>query len=288
MNKRQELMENAIRLFSEKGFHQASIQEIAQEAGISKGAFYKHFDSKENILIEILQQYQMTIIQEVTLPNIAEASGNKEVIVRKLNKELVQWITNREFFLVLFREFPPNENQQITEIMEQLKAAMTKSHREALLSVYGDEVQPYITDLTVMLEGMLKEYILLLIFQRADVDTYKLAELLVGSMDAIIHSLGRMKPIFGDRQIENVPQHSKEELIDRLTALAEKVDNLPRQQTSKEKILEALQLIREELMKDHPRSLVPEAMIAYLKQEKVLETDLLLLENTINKYLEEV
>ncbi|HOY37691.1 MAG: TetR/AcrR family transcriptional regulator [Bacteroidales bacterium] len=50
------IMDTALRLFAEKGYHQTSISQIAREAGMSKGLMYNYFDSKEALLGEIFQE----------------------------------------------------------------------------------------------------------------------------------------------------------------------------------------------------------------------------------------
>jgi AcrR family transcriptional regulator len=54
---RQALLDAALRLFSERGFHGATVKAIAQEAGVTKGAFYHHFESKEDVLRQIHAEY---------------------------------------------------------------------------------------------------------------------------------------------------------------------------------------------------------------------------------------
>jgi len=54
--KRQLIMDVALKLFSENGFHATSISQIARKAGISKGLTYNYFDSKNDILDEIMAQ----------------------------------------------------------------------------------------------------------------------------------------------------------------------------------------------------------------------------------------
>ena len=46
---REELLKSAHILFCKKGFHSVSIDEIAQESNVTKGAFYHHFASKNDI-----------------------------------------------------------------------------------------------------------------------------------------------------------------------------------------------------------------------------------------------
>ena len=52
--KKLEVFPVAIRLFSDKGYHATSVEEIAKESGMAKGSFYKLFSSKEELLVEIL------------------------------------------------------------------------------------------------------------------------------------------------------------------------------------------------------------------------------------------
>lgn len=52
--KRALIMDVALELFAEEGFHSASISKIASKAGISKGLMYNYFDSKEDLIKEII------------------------------------------------------------------------------------------------------------------------------------------------------------------------------------------------------------------------------------------
>jgi AcrR family transcriptional regulator len=49
------ILDTAMREFASKGFHKANINTIAEKAGISVGAMYKYFSSKEELFLETLQ-----------------------------------------------------------------------------------------------------------------------------------------------------------------------------------------------------------------------------------------
>jgi AcrR family transcriptional regulator len=51
---RSRIMEAAIKLFSSRGYNKASVDDICEEAGISKGAFYHHFKSKQALFLALL------------------------------------------------------------------------------------------------------------------------------------------------------------------------------------------------------------------------------------------
>jgi len=62
------IIDAAIVLFHERGYHATAVRDVVERAGITKGAFYHHFDSKETLLQVIYQEYldyQVAIFNEV-------------------------------------------------------------------------------------------------------------------------------------------------------------------------------------------------------------------------------
>ncbi|HSB66782.1 MAG TPA: TetR/AcrR family transcriptional regulator [Anaerolineales bacterium] len=53
---REGILEAAARIFSEKGFHATSMQDIADAVHLQKASLYHHFSSKHEILVDILDQ----------------------------------------------------------------------------------------------------------------------------------------------------------------------------------------------------------------------------------------
>jgi len=51
-----ELMASAIELFGSKGFAQTSVAEITEHAGYAKGSFYRHWNSKDELFLSIVEQ----------------------------------------------------------------------------------------------------------------------------------------------------------------------------------------------------------------------------------------
>lgn len=54
----EQILVAAGRLFATKGYDKTSVDEIAREAGLSKGAIYWYFPSKEQILIALAEQFE--------------------------------------------------------------------------------------------------------------------------------------------------------------------------------------------------------------------------------------
>ena len=55
---RRRILESAIELFDELGYGETGLADVLQRAGVSKGAFYYHFDSKEAVATAIIEDYR--------------------------------------------------------------------------------------------------------------------------------------------------------------------------------------------------------------------------------------
>jgi AcrR family transcriptional regulator len=64
--RRQRLLEAALRLFSELGFHDTSVDEVVAQARTSKSAFYEHFESKEDCFRILLEQEGGALVAAVS------------------------------------------------------------------------------------------------------------------------------------------------------------------------------------------------------------------------------
>jgi AcrR family transcriptional regulator len=65
--RRNQILDAATRVFAEKGFHRATIKEIAHVAGIADGTIYTYFDSKTDVLLGILNRLNETTEREQQL-----------------------------------------------------------------------------------------------------------------------------------------------------------------------------------------------------------------------------
>jgi AcrR family transcriptional regulator len=54
---RTHLLEAAVRLFARQGYEASSVAEICAAAGVSKGAFYHHFESKQALFLALLDEW---------------------------------------------------------------------------------------------------------------------------------------------------------------------------------------------------------------------------------------
>ncbi|MFG0252774.1 MAG: TetR family transcriptional regulator [Phycisphaerales bacterium JB038] len=59
------LAESAFRLFGQRGFDAVTIDEIALQAGVTKGSFYSHYRSKQDVILAACRHYYRTYLRRV-------------------------------------------------------------------------------------------------------------------------------------------------------------------------------------------------------------------------------
>ena len=65
VERRNEIIETAGKLFEEKGYEQTQVQDIVNEIGVAKGLFYYYFKSKDEVMEELADRYADAIIDAV-------------------------------------------------------------------------------------------------------------------------------------------------------------------------------------------------------------------------------
>ena len=78
---RQELLDAGHAVLVERGYHAASIYEIAERAGYTIGALYSHFGGKEGLLLELIDQHFARHVEELRLRLAEDADASASVAV---------------------------------------------------------------------------------------------------------------------------------------------------------------------------------------------------------------
>ena len=104
---RQEILRTAARLFQQRGYDATSMNDVAAALKLSKGGLYHHFQSKDEILFEIMN-HAMEITQERVLNpvrGIADPGERLRTLIR-LHIEVVLSPRDREITVMLHENHP--------------------------------------------------------------------------------------------------------------------------------------------------------------------------------------
>ena len=107
VDSRQEILRTAARLFQQRGYDATSMSDVAAALKLSKGGLYHHFQSKDEILYEIMN-HAMEITEERVLNpvrGIADPEERLRALIR-LHIEVVLSPRDREITVMLHENHP--------------------------------------------------------------------------------------------------------------------------------------------------------------------------------------
>ena len=131
-NTKERILEEALRLFAQSGYMGTSMNDIADQLGVTKAALYKHYKSKQEILdsiVEKMNQMDRKRVKEYDMPE-----GNMEEVIKGYQSTALDKI--RQFTKVQFlhwtqEEFPCCFRKMLT--LEQYRdPKMTKLYQKYL------------------------------------------------------------------------------------------------------------------------------------------------------------
>jgi len=153
--KRPTIIEAAVQVFSEKGYHNARIEEVAVAAGIGKGTVYEYFDSKLH-LFQAVMENSVELYYDSIIPVEGTTLSFEERLRRLIESHVRFCQANRELTRIVFWD---------TEIMDsELKdwfLSLRKEKEDQLTEVIRQSIHkgelrqfdPYL--MTVMLGGII-------------------------------------------------------------------------------------------------------------------------------------
>jgi AcrR family transcriptional regulator len=273
IDKKSLIIESAIKLFARKGFSSTSIQEIASESGISKGAFYTYFKSKEELLVSILQFYfnefqkHISILDHENLPA-------RDKFAEQLNAMLKVFIQNKEFIIMQAREEAIPKNDEVRKILVQIHTNLQNFYQQSLLSIYGQGIQNVLMDLTIILDGIFQSFSKILFFDSSAFKPEELASYILRRMDNIVNGLINEQPIITteilarfERKTADLFNLSKPNIEDALAEIRIAIYELE----NKEDLEISLEVLENEIRKKTPRIPVIQGMLSNFKQISSLD-----------------
>ena len=101
--RRQRILNAARDVFAREGFRNAEVKTIATQAGVGKATIYKHFESKEDLLLNLVQE-NFRCIRDIALKNLVGA-GHPLQRFEKTCLAIAEYLNqNRNFSTVVVRE----------------------------------------------------------------------------------------------------------------------------------------------------------------------------------------
>jgi TetR/AcrR family transcriptional repressor of nem operon len=136
---KQNIIHESLKLFSLKGFSNASMTDILSASGTSKGGFYNHFKSKEDLFFQVLEEAKQ-IWRQKNLDGLNQIDAPIEKIIRFLENFKDKYLKDAENFpggcvfitlSVDLKNQRPNLSEEINKGFTGFKAMLKRFLKKA-------------------------------------------------------------------------------------------------------------------------------------------------------------
>ncbi|WP_061810301.1 TetR/AcrR family transcriptional regulator [Rossellomorea vietnamensis] len=261
------IIETSIKLFATKGFNATSVQEIVNECDISKGAFYLYFKSKEALLLAIMNYYFTMITDKVNEIENEDLSPYDK-FQKQLECQLIEICKHKEFIIMQIRENAMPFNDEIHDLLSEMKMNTHRYYRRRLFGIYGKKIEPYFWDITMMIQGFFHSYLELVMLDKIDLDFSYLSHFILRRTDDLVDGLLKSgdKPVLSFEKLDDlVKDFTSSSRINESTLIHMIQDAL--EVAEDESIRISLEVIREEIQKDETRPVVIKGMLVNLAED---------------------
>lgn len=153
--RREHLIETAIRLFNERGYHATGIDTILAKAGVSKKTLYTHFRSKEELIMAALRQYD-GIFRNEFMRKVDRSGKSPQEKLLAIFDVAQTWFAQNEFFGCMFINATAEyseKNSPIRNISKQFKQLMRNFIADLCIQAGAPEPDTLADQLALLLEG---------------------------------------------------------------------------------------------------------------------------------------
>ncbi|MFM8868119.1 MAG: TetR/AcrR family transcriptional regulator [Ilumatobacteraceae bacterium] len=139
--RKDQILDVALRVFAERGFHETSMNDVAEAAGITKPVVYQHFASKSALFLEIIDEVGREMITSVTSASSSQGDGRTKTELGVI--AFFQWVAAyNDSFRFLFDSGVRTDPEFATAIQKVLD-----SMAEAIAPLISNTIAPERLDL---------------------------------------------------------------------------------------------------------------------------------------------
>ncbi len=162
---RARILQAARKVFGRRGYHAATIEEIADESGLSNGAVYYNFENKEDLFLELLESWRAELIRDLEsgFASVGRRAGSPEQQLRDEVREILRAMGPSREWQLLLLEFVtyaarnPKFRTRFVAGRQKFKAAVTDA-LEQRIAALGLEPAVPAEQLTLVLTALVNGF----------------------------------------------------------------------------------------------------------------------------------
>lgn len=281
IDKKREILNVSIALFSNRGFDKTSVKDIADKCSMSKATIYKYFESKEEILISVIKHFNSIMIDLIQSVDLNTNLTEKEKFEEKIYLLLKHFFSRRDLTIILTRNEVIRKDKKVEQLIIENKILIFNWIKGMIIECYGEEIRDNIVDVSIWLTGILREMSFLFIAKDYVIGDFKeIAKFVVRNMNAIVSANLGYEPIIKSNLIEKILidksiVEDKETLFRKWNCRIEAIRNIIKNDLTvgnKEDVYEILDILLKEIKKEKTNDLLIKGLLLELaKIDKIDE-----------------
>lgn len=120
--RRAAILDSALAVFSGQGYHASSIDDIARDGGVSKALIYEHFESKQGLYAELLENHTGILFERLSAAIASAGPGSVDRLAAGLDAFYAFVEDHRVAWRLLFRE---TTDPEAAAALDRVVAQMT-------------------------------------------------------------------------------------------------------------------------------------------------------------------
>ena len=143
MNTKEVILLEALKQFSQRGYEAVSMRDIAKQIGITQGALYKHYASKQDIFDSIIEKMEMNDSERARMHNVPEGIyADMEEAYQNTQMEQLNEFAEAQFRYWTEDEFASNFRKMITieQYTNPIKTALYQQYLSSGIIGYVEEL----------------------------------------------------------------------------------------------------------------------------------------------------
>ena len=114
--RRRQIIDGAIKVFTAKGFHSATVREIAEEAGLTMGSLYNYINTKEDI-VYFVYDYITKVLRDEVKEAIAGMTDPEERLKTALRQNLNSIYENQDVVMFIYKASTFLDKESLHEVL---------------------------------------------------------------------------------------------------------------------------------------------------------------------------
>lgn len=185
-DRREQILSVALQAFAKSGYHNTSMNDVADKMGVTKPVLYQYFDSKRALYLELLDHVGRDLVHHVTEQAASAGDDGREKTLRGMVAYFT-WVSNNRSAFSLIFESSGRVDEEFADIVKRFEDAAAAAIAPLITAdVSARDQRTFALGLVGMAEAIARH----LIEEQTDFDPVRMGTAIGGLAWAGLRSIG--------------------------------------------------------------------------------------------------